>query len=161
MVSNGGETVDSRTSPCESHEGYRAGVLSNTGARDRNRPLPANFRAKCRRGIRPPWMALGQLEPEHERGDSGEQNGSSADSQADCGQVGPTRRLEELQTAVFASRSGKATESPATGTLSHKNPPPKGGRWLPHRPGLMPINLTNSMRSTRIVLRGLAYIGIR
>ena len=106
-------------------------------------------------------VALGELEPENERGDGSEQNGSSADSQADCGQVGPTRRLEKLQTAVFASRSGKATEGPATGTLSHGTPLQKGGRWLPHRPGLLPFNLINIIRSTRIVLRELAYIGIR
>ena len=64
--------------------------------------------------------ALGELEPEHDRGNGREQDGSPADSQADCRQTRPTRRLVKLQTAVFASRSGKATDGPATGTLSHR-----------------------------------------
>ena len=84
-------------------------------------------------------MTLGELEPEYDRSSSGEQNGSPTDSQADCRQIGPPRRLVKLQTAVFASRSGKATESPATRTLSHTKPPPRAAGGSLHRPGLIPI----------------------
>ena len=83
-------------------------------------------------------MTLGELEPEYDRGSSGEQNGSPTDSQTDCRQIGRTRRLVKLQTAAFASRSGKATESPATRALSH-TPPPRGASGSLHRPGLIPI----------------------
>ena len=86
--------------------------------------------------------ALGELEPEYDRGSSGEQNCSPADTQADCRQIGPTRRLVKLQAAVFASRSGKATESPATGTLPHTKPPPRAAGGSLHRPGLISINPT-------------------
>jgi hypothetical protein len=87
-------------------------------------------------------MTLGELEPEYNRGSSGEQNGSAPDSQADGRQIGPTRPLVKPQAAVFANRSRKATDGPATGTLSHSKPPPRaaGGSCI----GL------NSSRSTRL-----------
>ena len=75
--------------------------------------------------------ALVEFEPENDQGNGGEQNGSATDSQAHGRQARPARRLVKPQTAVFADWSGKAADGPATRTLSHTNPPSKGGRWLP------------------------------
>ena len=89
--------------------------------------------------------------PEDNRGGCGEQNRPSADSQTNCRQAGPARRLEKTQTAVLASRCRKAADGPALGRLSHANPPPKGGRSLPSRP--RPFSINRKIRSTRVVLR--------
>ena len=69
--------------------------------------------------------ALRELEPEYDGGSGGEQDSRPADSQADCRQARPTRSLEKLQPAMLTSRSGKTTDGPATGTLSHTKPPPR------------------------------------
>jgi hypothetical protein len=84
--------------------------------------------------------SLTVLEDHYDSSRCSEQNGSAADSQANCRQAGPTRRLEKLQTAAFASRSRKAAHGPATGTLSHRNPLQRAARWLLHRPKLFAIN---------------------